>query len=146
MRSSEVTIPQLLKKAGYATCMSGKWHCNGKFNSAEQPQPSDAGFDHWFGTQNNAIPSHENPKNFVRNGKNVGVLKGFSCQLVVEGFDEQASKKMLVEIFAETGIPVVSASGIAGRNIVDVRGGASTGHLGHAGSRTQRKKGSAISC
>jgi arylsulfatase A len=84
MRASEVTIPQLLKTAGYATCMSGKWHCNGKFNSAAQPQPGDAGFDHWFGTQNNAAPSHANPKNFVRNGKPVGPLKGYSCQLVVD--------------------------------------------------------------
>ena len=84
MRSSEVTIPQLLKKSGYATCMSGKWHCNGKFNSPQQPQPGDAGFDHWFSTHNNASPSHENPRNFVRNGKKVGPLKGFSCQLVVD--------------------------------------------------------------
>lgn len=84
MRSTEVTIPQLLKRAGYATCMSGKWHCNGKFNSAQQPQPHHAGFDHWFGTQNNASPSHENPRNFVRNGKPVGPLQGFSCQLVVD--------------------------------------------------------------
>src|SRR5438046_8779566 len=29
----ELTIPQLLKKAGYATCHVGKWHCNGKFNN-----------------------------------------------------------------------------------------------------------------
>ena len=84
MRESEVTIPQLLKKAGYATCMSGKWHCNGQFNSRRQPQPDDAGFDHWFGTQNNASPSHENPKNFVRNGQPVGPLKGYSCQLVMD--------------------------------------------------------------
>ena len=84
MRESEVTIPQLLKKAGYATCMSGKWHCNGKFNTRWQPQPNDAGFDHWFATQNNASPSHENPKNFVRNGEPVGELKGYSCQLVVD--------------------------------------------------------------
>ena len=84
MRSSEVTIAQLLKKAGYATCMSGKWHCNGKFNSGSQPQPDAAGFYHWFGTQNNASPSHENPENFVRNGKKVGRLEGYSCQLVVD--------------------------------------------------------------
>ena len=84
MRKSEITIPQLLKKAGYATAMSGKWHCNGHFNSPKQPQPNDAGFDHWFGTQNNASPSHENPKNFVRNGEAVGPLKGYSCQLVMD--------------------------------------------------------------
>ncbi len=84
MRASEVTIPHLLKKAGYATCLSGKWHCNGKFNSKSQPQPDAAGFDHWFATQNNASPSHENPTNFVRNGEKVGALEGFSCQLVAD--------------------------------------------------------------
>jgi arylsulfatase A len=84
MRKSEVTVAQLLKKAGYATCMSGKWHCNAMFNSPHQAQPNDAGFDHWFGTQNNASPSHRNPKNYVRNGKAVGQLEGFSCQLVID--------------------------------------------------------------
>lgn len=84
MRTLEVTLPKLLKQAGYATCLSGKWHCNGKFNRDEQPQPGDAGFDHWFATQNNAAPSHENPVNFVRNGEEVGGLEGFSCQLVVD--------------------------------------------------------------
>lgn len=81
MRVHEVTIPKLLQRAGYATCMSGKWHCNAKFNSKAQPQPGDAGFDHWFGTQNNAAPSHANPQNYVRNGQPVGPLTGFSCQL-----------------------------------------------------------------
>ncbi len=81
LRSSEVTLPRLLKQAGYATCMSGKWHCNSKFNSPDQPQPDDAGFDHWFGTQNNAAPSHLDPKNYVRNGQPAGPLQGSSCQL-----------------------------------------------------------------
>lgn len=36
------------------------------------------------------------------------------CGLVVEGFDNKALKKMLIEELAETGKPVVSASGIAG--------------------------------
>ncbi|RMF39693.1 MAG: arylsulfatase, partial [Planctomycetota bacterium] len=84
LRREEVTIPQVLKSAGYATCMAGKWHCNSKFNSSEQPQPGDAGFDHWFATQNNAAPSHENPTNFVRNGQPVGPLEGYSCQIVTD--------------------------------------------------------------
>lgn len=84
MRSNEITIPQLLKDAGYATCMSGKWHCNSKFNSGDQPQPHDFGFDHWFATHNNAAPSHKNPVNFVRNGRKVGKLEGFSCQIVAD--------------------------------------------------------------
>ncbi|MCG8587560.1 MAG: sulfatase-like hydrolase/transferase, partial [Pirellulales bacterium] len=84
MRRDEPTIASILKKAGYATCMSGKWHCNSRFNSEAQPQPGDAGFDHWFATQNNASPSHKNPKNFVRNGKAVGQIEGTSCQIVVD--------------------------------------------------------------
>lgn len=82
MRKEEVTIPQLLKKAGYATALSGKWHCNALFNSDQQPQPDDAGFDYWFATHNNAAPSHANPNNFVRNGESVGALEGYSCQIV----------------------------------------------------------------
>ena len=84
LRPNEVTFPQLLQKAGYATCLSGKWHGNGKFNAPEQPQPDAAGFDHWFATQNNARPSHANPDNFVRNGEPVGPTEGYSCQLVVD--------------------------------------------------------------
>ena len=84
MQAGEVTIAQLLRDAGYATAMAGKWHLNGKFNSSEQPQPGDFGFDHWLATQNNAHPSHENPRNFVRNGQPVGELKGYSCQVVAD--------------------------------------------------------------
>ena len=84
MRDSEVTIPQLLKQAGYATAMAGKWHCNSLFNSPEQPQPGDAGFDHWLATQNNAAPSHANPINYVRNGMEVGPMEGYSCQIVAD--------------------------------------------------------------
>ena len=83
LRKEEVTIPKLLKQAGYATCHVGKWHCNGKFNSPEQPQPGDHGFDHWFSTQNNAGPSHHNPRNFVRNGRAVGPMEGYSSALIV---------------------------------------------------------------
>ena len=82
LRQSEVTIAALLKKAGYATCHVGKWHLNGHFNKATQPQPREHGFDHWFSTQNNAGPSHKNPNNFVRNGKAVGSQEGYSAHLV----------------------------------------------------------------
>ncbi len=84
LKANELTIATLLKPAGYATCHSGKWHLNGKFNNPEQPQPGDHGFDHWFATQNNASPSHQNPVNFVRNGEQAGKLEGFSCQLVAD--------------------------------------------------------------
>ena len=84
LRTSEITSAELLKAKGYETCHVGKWHLNGKFNSKDQPQPDDHGFDHWMATQNNAAPNHRNPRNFVRNRKEVGEMKGFSAPLVVE--------------------------------------------------------------
>ncbi|MDF1862265.1 MAG: sulfatase-like hydrolase/transferase [Verrucomicrobiales bacterium] len=84
LRESEITLPELLKPLGYETMHAGKWHLNGHFNSPEQPQPNDHGYDWWFATQNNAAPSHKNPVNFVRNGEEVGPLKGFSAPLVSE--------------------------------------------------------------
>jgi len=79
---SEITVATLLRRNGYATCQAGKWHMNGKFNLPDQPQPCDHGFDHWFATQNNALPNHHNPDNFVRNGEPVGRLEGYSGLLV----------------------------------------------------------------
>jgi len=83
LRPSEVTLPRLLREAGYATCHTGKWHLNGLFNDPRQPQPGEHGYDWWFATQNNADPSHANPRNFVRNGEAVGPLEGDSAHLVV---------------------------------------------------------------
>lgn len=84
VRKREITIATLLRQAGYTTCHVGKWHLNGKFNMPGQPQPPDHGFDYWFSTQNNALPTHHNPDNFVRNGKPVGPLEGYSAQLVAD--------------------------------------------------------------
>ncbi|MFQ5730616.1 MAG: sulfatase-like hydrolase/transferase [Planctomycetaceae bacterium] len=77
VKRSEVTVATLLQRAGYATCHVGKWHLNGRFNLPGQPQPSDHGFDYWFSTQNNALPTHHYPDNFVRNGKPVTVHRRF---------------------------------------------------------------------
>ena len=84
VRKQEITVATLLRQAGYATCHVGKWHLNGQFNKVGQPQPSDHGFDYWFSTQNNALPTHHNPDNFVRNGIPVGKLDGYAAELVVD--------------------------------------------------------------
>jgi arylsulfatase A len=90
---STVTVAQRLKQAGYTTCLSGKWHLNSRFDGRE-PTPGDFGFDHWFATQNNT--KHQDPLNFVRNGKRVGPLKGHASALVVDeaiGFIEKAGNR-----------------------------------------------------
>ena len=79
---SEKTVATLLRDAGYDTALSGKWHLNGRFNLTGQPQPNDHGFNHWFATQNNCLPNHRNPYNFVRNGIPLGPLKGYAADLV----------------------------------------------------------------
>jgi arylsulfatase A len=92
LRAEEVTIATLLKNAGYSTCHSGKWHLNGMFNLPGQPQPGDHGFEHWFSTQNNCLPNHRNPYNFVRSdsvgglrvGIPVGPVEGYAAQLVAD--------------------------------------------------------------
>ena len=122
LRQNEVTIATLLKNAGYDTAHVGKWHCNGKFNSDEQPQPGDHGFAHWYSTQNNAAPSHENPNNFVRNGQAVGPQEGFSCQLVAsEAIDWLKTKRdaerpfFLFTCFHEPHEPVASPRELVAR-------------------------------
>jgi len=83
LRDSETTLAALLRERGYATCLCGKWHLNGQEGVEGPGSPSRHGFEHWFATQNNAAPSHENPVNYYRNGKPAGPLEGFSADLAV---------------------------------------------------------------
>jgi arylsulfatase A len=80
----EVTLAEVLKKEGYATAHVGKWHLGMPTPDRDKPSPGDHGFDYWFATHNNALPSHKNPINFIRNGQMVGEIEGYSCQIVVD--------------------------------------------------------------
>lgn len=115
VRPSEVTIATLLRQAGYTTCHVGKWHMNGQFNEKTQPQPSDHGFDYWFSTQNNALPNHRHPKNFVRNGKEVGPTESYSAHVVADeaiawlrGVRDKAKPFFLYVCFHEPHEPIAS--------------------------------------
>ena len=82
----EITLAELLKPAGYQTAHFGKWHlgCLPQDSSLKHPQPIDQGFEYSLGTENNAVPSHLNPVNFIRNGEKVGETQGYACQLVAD--------------------------------------------------------------
>lgn len=84
--TEEFTIAELLKESGYSTAHIGKWHLGYDLEegSGPGPNPGDQGFDYWIATGNNALPSHRDPENFVRNGKPVGFTNGYSCQLLVD--------------------------------------------------------------
>ena len=80
----EVTIAEVLQQAGYGTAHFGKWHVGMTSGKRKKPTLQQHGFDYWFGISNGANPSHKDPTNFMRNGKRVGPLKGYSCQLIVD--------------------------------------------------------------
>ena len=79
----EVTIAEVLQQAGYGTAHFGKWHIGMTSGKRKKPTLQEHGFDYWFGLSNGASPSHKDPVNFIRNGKRVGPMKGYSCQIVV---------------------------------------------------------------
>ncbi|MEC8304759.1 MAG: sulfatase-like hydrolase/transferase [Planctomycetota bacterium] len=81
---SETTIAEVLKANGYATAHFGKWHLGMPVQNRDNPTPDDHGFDYWFGVVNGPGRSHKNPTNFLRNGRRVGEMKGYSCQIVVD--------------------------------------------------------------
>jgi arylsulfatase A-like enzyme len=77
LKNNMLTIAEVLKGAGYATAMSGKWHLGG-----EPTRPIDRGFDEYYGSMIGAVnlfdpslpdPSivnHSGPKNpFVHNAE-----------------------------------------------------------------------------
>jgi len=80
----EVTLPEVLKRHGYATAHFGKWHLGMPTHEVKKPTPAEHGFAYWFGMNSGARPSHKDPVNFLRNGKPVGPLDGYSCQILVD--------------------------------------------------------------
>ena len=90
---SETTLAEVLKDEGYVTAHFGKWHLGMPVNNRDNPTPAEHGFDYWFGLVNGAHPSHKDPTNFLRNGKPVGPMRGYSCQLVVDEAIDWLDKK-----------------------------------------------------
>lgn len=63
----EITIPETLKSAGYATGIVGKWHLAGGCRNAYEPalMPNGQGFDYFYGTPlHNGFTRQVDPKSF----------------------------------------------------------------------------------
>ena len=88
----EVTMPEMLAKAGYVSGMFGKWHLGhtkGRF-------PTDAGFDEWYGTPNSTDeslwPEQEQFKKAVKDKINPYVVPEY----IYEGKKGAEPKKVKV--------------------------------------------------
>lgn len=81
LRSDEVTLAEVLKAAGYATAHIGKWHLNSDLGSDNEPQPTDQGFDYFYGHNAFQIPTNRNPTNLYRNGVALEVQEGYTAEL-----------------------------------------------------------------
>ena len=65
-----VTIAEVLKSAGYATAMSGKWHLSGDHISENPSWPISRGFDRCYGIITGAA-NYYAPRTLTRNHENV---------------------------------------------------------------------------
>ncbi|MCP4943521.1 MAG: sulfatase-like hydrolase/transferase, partial [Planctomycetaceae bacterium] len=79
----EITIAEVLKENGYATAHFGKWHLGMPVQNRDNPTLADHGFDYWFDVVNGPGRSHKSPTNFLRNGKRVAEIKGYTGQIPV---------------------------------------------------------------
>lgn len=64
----DVTIAEVLKQAGYATGVIGKWGCGDEGSTGV---PNDQGFDHWFGYLDQTDAHHYYPPFLSRNHEKV---------------------------------------------------------------------------
>ncbi|MFP4216845.1 MAG: arylsulfatase [Phycisphaerae bacterium] len=85
LRRDTVTMPELLRDAGYRTLMTGKWHAGGHWPRVpdgpwplgrdDHPLPVDRGFDEWFGLPGGGSYFYPNP--LFRNDRIIDVPDGF---------------------------------------------------------------------
>ena len=84
LRDEEITLAEVLKAEGYATALIGKWHLNSDLGSKQEPQPTDQGFDYFYGHNAFQIPTNKDPVNIYRDRELLPKQKGFTAQLYVD--------------------------------------------------------------
>jgi arylsulfatase A-like enzyme len=84
LKEEEITLAEVLRAEGYATALIGKWHLNSNLGSDAEPQPTDQGFDYFYGHNAFQVPTNRNPTNIYRNGELLPQQDGFTAQLYVD--------------------------------------------------------------
>ena len=82
LHPSEITLAEVLKEAGYATGMIGKWH----LGIDEGYKPADQGFDYWWGARysndNGTFPLYENDKSLGTYDDMAHVTRDFTTRSI----------------------------------------------------------------
>lgn len=83
--SEEITIPELLKAAGYRSLMVGKWHLGMEI---EGSHPIDAGFDEHLGIPSNYSPARGRNHNTLYRGK-VVEKRNVPCEALTKRYTDE---------------------------------------------------------
>ena len=87
LSAHSATIAEVLKAAGYATCMSGKWHITRHNDGPKHSWPRQRGFDHFFGFHGGGINYYttdgSRARGWFRNGQSVAP-QGYSTDLLAD--------------------------------------------------------------
>jgi arylsulfatase A-like enzyme len=81
LRDEEITLAEVLKDVGYDTAHIGKWHLNSDLGSNTEPQPTDQGFDYFYGHNAFQVPTNHNPTNIFRNKTALPMQEGYTADL-----------------------------------------------------------------
>jgi len=83
--AEEVTIPELLKPAGYRSLMVGKWHLG---MNVEGSHPLDAGFDEYLGIPRNYDPQGRGDNNTLYHNRDV-VSESVECEILTSAYTDK---------------------------------------------------------
>lgn len=81
LRNEEITLAETLKAAGYQTAHIGKWHLNSDLASETEAQPTEQGFDYFYGHNAFQVPTNKNPTNIFRNTSALPMQEGYTAEL-----------------------------------------------------------------
>jgi arylsulfatase A-like enzyme len=84
LRDEEITLAEVLKAAGYATAHIGKWHLNSDLGSDTEPQPTEQGFDYYYGHNAFQLPHNHNPTNIFRGKEALPKQSGYTADLYAD--------------------------------------------------------------
>lgn len=84
LRDEEVTLAEVLKEAGYSTAHIGKWHLNSDLGSDTEPQPTEQGFDYYYGHNAFQLPHNHNPTNIFRGKTALPMQEGYTADLYAD--------------------------------------------------------------